>query len=56
MDSPNTSRGVLKPLEDKEDRLRHRREREKARRAAETADQRQETLLKQMEKEKAGRS
>ena len=49
MDISSTSRRSLKPSEDKEDRLRCRREREKARRAAETAEERQERLAKRRE-------
>ena len=39
VDTPTTSRRALKPSEDKENRLRRRRELEKARRAAETAEE-----------------
>ena len=56
MDTLSTSRRSLKPSEDKEDRLRRRREREKARRAAETAEERQERLAKRRERDRARRS
>ena len=53
MDIPNTSRWALKPSEDKEDRLQHRREQEKPRRVAETAKERQERLVKRRERDRA---
>ena len=56
MDTSSTSRRPLKPSEDKEDRLRRRREREKARHAAETAKERQERLAKRRERDRARRS
>ena len=49
MDILNTSRRALKPLQDKENRLLRTRERERARRAAETAEQRQERSTKRRE-------
>ena len=56
MDTSSTSRRSLKPSEDKEDRLRRRREREKAQHAAETAEERQERLAKRKERDRARRS
>ena len=56
MDTPNTSRRALKPSEDKEDRLQHRREQEEAGRVAETAKERQERLAKWREGDKARHS
>ena len=46
MGAPNTSRRALKPLQDKENRLLCRRERQKAWHVAETAKQRQENKVK----------
>ena len=56
MDTLSTSRRSLKPSENKEERLRRRREREKAQHAAEIAEERQERLAKRRERDRARRS
>ena len=56
IDTLTTSRRAPKPLQDKEDRLWHRREWERARCAAETAEHRQERLTKHKERDRVGRS